>query len=668
MKRVRFILCSLLILLSSVMYAQMESPVTVTVETKDISATEAMLIFKATIEKGWHMYSVDEVKYGPTPTSLKIEQIEGATLDGNLAPQGAPVRVYDEMFQAEVSYFENSAVYIQKLKLQDKHYKVVGYLEYGACNDHSCIPPTKTEFDITRENTLTDKKKDDTEDETELTDEVLPETDVVSDVSEAHEDSIKVDTLSRSEISSAIPPVTTSSPSNILSIFLMGLVGGLLALLTPCVWPMIPMTVSFFIKRAKNRTNAISDALVYGVSIVVIYLILGLAVTALFGANALNAMSTNAWFNIFFFLLLVIFALSFFGLFELQLPASWSTSIDNKAEKTSGLLGIFLMAFTLTIVSFSCTGPIIGFLLVEVASMGNLYGPAVGMLGFALGLAIPFALFAMFPKWLDKMPKSGNWMNTLKVILGFVELFFSLKFFSVADLAYGWHILDRDIFIALWIILALALGAYLVGLYHFPHETKVKKVGWGRWLLGLISFAFAIWMIPGLWGEPLKAISAFTPPMSTQHWKRVNKEITARAYDFSEGIELAKKENKPVIIDFTGYGCVNCRKMEAAVWTEPEVMRILQDEYVLIQLFVDDKTPLPEVVEVSEGDKTRKLRTVGDKWSYLQSSKFGANAQPFYVLLNPFTEQLLSEPYGFDEDTDHYIDFLNKGLANMKKQ
>lgn len=650
------------------MYAQMESPVTVTVETKDISATEAMLIFKATIEKGWHMYSVDEVKYGPTPTTLKIEQIEGATLDGKLAPQGAPVRVYDDMFQAEVSYFEHSAVYIQKLKLQDKHYKVVGYLEYGACNDQSCIPPTKTEFDITRENSLTDKKKDDTEDEMELTNDVSPATDADSVVSETHEDTIKVDTLSFSEISSDIPSVPTSSPSNILNIFLIGLVGGLLALLTPCVWPIIPMTVSFFIKRTKNKTNAVTEAIVYGASIVVIYLVLGLAVTAVFGANALNAMSTNAWFNIFFFVLLVIFALSFFGLFELQLPASWSTKLDNKAERSSGWLAIFLMAFTLTIVSFSCTGPIIGFLLVEVASEGQLFGPAVGMFGFALGLAVPFALFAMFPNWLNKMPKSGSWMNTVKVVLGFIELFFSLKFFSVADLAYGWHLLDRDIFIALWIILALALGAYLVGLYHFPHETKAKKVGWVRWGLGLLSFAFAFWMIPGLWGEPLKAISAFTPPMSTQHWRKVNKEITAHAYDYNEGLAIAKKENKPVIIDFTGYGCVNCRKMEAAVWTDPEVMRILQDEYVLIQLFVDDKTPLQEVVEVDEGNKTRKLRTVGDKWSYLQSSKFGANAQPFYVLLNPFTEQLLSEPYGFDEDTDHYIDFLNKGLANMKKQ
>jgi len=445
------------------------------------------------------------------------------------------------------------------------------------------------------------------------------------------------------------------------------LLGGLVALVTPCVWPIIPMTVSFFLKRSGDKKKGIRDAIIYGISIVVIYLALGLIVTAIFGASALNALSTNAIFNIFFFLMLVVFAASFFGAFELQLPSSWSNAVDSKAEKTGGLLGIFLMAFTLTLVSFSCTGPIIGFLLVEVSTSGDLLAPAIGMLGFAIALALPFTLFAVFPSWLKSMPKSGGWMNTVKVVLGFIELAFALKFLSVADLAYGWHILDRETFLALWIGLTISLAMYLFGLIKFPHDdADERNISVTRFFLGLISLAFAIYMIPGLWGAPLKAISAFAPPMSTQDFNLQSSEVKAKTNDYDLGMQMAQTSDKPVLIDFTGYGCVNCRKMEAAVWTDPQVADIMSNDYVLIQLFVDDKTPLLEPIMVTVNGQQQKLRTVGDKWSYLQSSKFGANAQPFYVLLdhqgNP-----LSRSYAFDDDVDHYLDFLKNGLEQYKK-
>jgi thiol:disulfide interchange protein DsbD len=464
----------------------------------------------------------------------------------------------------------------------------------------------------------------------------------------------------------------TPADTSLWYIFLAGLLGGFLALLTPCVWPIIPMTVSFFLKRNKERSKAIREALTYGLSIIIIYVFLGLLVTLLFGANALNALSTNAWFNIFFALLLIVFAASFFGAFELTLPASWSTKIDEKSEKTTGLLSIFLMAFTLVLVSFSCTGPIIGFLLVAVSTQGNILGPTLGMLGFSIGLAIPFALFALFPSLLKSVPKSGGWMNTIKVVLGFVELAFALKFFSVADLAYGWHLLDREVFLSLWIMLFFLLGCYLIGWIRFPHdEDEFDEMGEKiintrtsvtRFFMSLCSFAFALYMVPGLWGAPCKAVSAFAPPMSTQDFNLYKSEtVEAKYKDYEMGMQAAKSEGKPVMIDFTGYGCVNCRKMEAAVWTDNRVKDIITNDYVLIQLFVDDKTPLPEPIEVIENNQPRKLRTVGDKWSYLHRTKFGSNTQPYYVLLNN-EEELLATPRSYDEDIDAYISFLKEGL------
>jgi thiol:disulfide interchange protein DsbD len=674
MKKLLFLIVSLLTV--SVAYAQMANPVKVQCQLKEVSATEAELVFNATIDQGWHMYSTEVVEFGPTPTTLEVEKISGAKLKGKLAPKGAPIKKYEEMFEADVYYFEHAATFVQKLTLEGGKYHVEGYLEYGACNDQSCTPPTKVDFNYDGEAKAAPRPEK--EEAPVAAETPQQQEEAVTETVEAEQaDSAAATTADLSADADLWAPVVdklkafeekTTGNSSLWQIFLLGLLGGLVALVTPCVWPIIPMTVSFFLKRSGDRKKGIRDAIIYGVSIVVIYLALGLIVTALFGASALNALSTNAIFNIFFFLMLVVFAASFFGAFELQLPSSWSNAVDSKAEKTGGLLGIFLMAFTLTLVSFSCTGPIIGFLLVEVSTSGDILSPAIGMLGFAIALALPFTIFAIFPSWLKSMPKSGGWMNTVKVVLGFIELAFALKFLSVADLAYGWHILDRETFLALWIGLAICLAMYLFGLIKFPHDdADERNISVTRFFLGLISLAFAIYMIPGLWGAPLKAVSAFAPPMSTQDFNLNTSEVKAKSNDYDLGMQMARANDKPVLIDFTGYGCVNCRKMEAAVWTDPQVASIMTNDYVLIQLFVDDKTPLPAPIVVTVNGQEQKLRTVGDKWSYLQSSKFGANAQPFYVLLdhqgNP-----LSQSYAFDDDVDHFLKFLKNGLEKAKEK
>ena len=669
---------------SAMVFAQMTNPVKVQSQLKVVSATEAELVFSASIEQGWHMYSTEVVEFGPTPTTIEVEEISGARLDGPLKPKSAPIKKYEEMFAADVYYFEHAATFIQKLTLLGGKYHVQGYLEYGACNDQSCTPPTKVDFNFNGEQTPSSSPSKGSETpKVEEEKPVTPEEQANSEPLPTEEpDSAQTVLPIGEEMSEGqgaadlwAPVVDqlkafeekTTTNSSLWQIFLLGLLGGLVALVTPCVWPIIPMTVSFFLKRSGDKKKGIRDAITYGVSIVVIYLALGLIVTAIFGASALNALSTNAIFNIFFFLMLVVFAASFFGAFELQLPSSWSSAVDSKAEKTSGLLGIFLMAFTLTLVSFSCTGPIIGFLLVEVSTSGDLLAPAIGMLGFAIALALPFTIFAIFPSWLKSMPKSGGWMNTVKVVLGFIELAFALKFLSVADLAYGWHILDRETFLALWIGLAICLAMYLFGLIKFPHDdADERNISVTRFFLGLISLAFAIYMIPGLWGAPLKAVSAFAPPMSTQDFNLQSSEVKAKSKDYDLGMQMARANNKPVLIDFTGFGCVNCRKMEAAVWTDPQVADIMTNDYVLIQLFVDDKTPLPAPVVVNVNGQEQKLRTVGDKWSYLQSSKFGANAQPFYVLLDHLGNPL-SQSYAFDDNVDHYLKFLKNGLEQYRK-
>ena len=649
--------------------AQIQEPVKFKTEWKELSANEAEIVFSATIEKGWHVYSTEIEEGGPTPATFNIDKIEGAELIGKLTPIGNEIKQMDPIFEMEVKYFEDVAKFSQKIKLTGGNYTISGFLEYGACNDASCLPPTSVDFSYTGkidkpvsipESTKTkeDIVKTTIADKEDTTAVLLPS---------IAENTIDTTNYWRPVINELnhFETQTSSKSHSWIYIFFAGVVGGLLALFTPCVWPIIPMTVSFFLKRTKDKKKGIRDAWTYGASIVVIYVALGLAITLIFGASALNSLSTNAIFNIFFFLMLVVFAASFFGAFEITLPSKWSNAVDSKAEATTGLLSIFLMAFTLSLVSFSCTGPIIGFLLVEVSTTGSIIAPALGMLGFAIALALPFTLFAMFPSWLKSMPKSGGWMNAIKVVLGFLELAFALKFLSVADLAYGWRLLDRETFLALWIVIFGLLGFYLLGKIKFPHDDDSTKVGVGRFFLALISLAFAVYMVPGLWGAPLKAVSAFAPPMQTQDFNLYDDEVHAKFQDFDEGMKYARENHKPVIIDFTGYGCVNCRKMESAVWTDPQVSSFLTKDYVLIQLYVDEKTNLSAPIKVIENGQERTLRTVGDKWSYLQRSKFGANAQPFYVLLD--NEGMpLNHSYSYDEDIDKYIEFLKTGLNNYQ--
>lgn len=657
----RSLFSALALLFALWMQAQIHEPVKFTTEQKTVSADEVEIRFTATIENGWHVYSTDLGSGGPISATFNVDKLSGAELAGKLAPEGKEITAYDKVFEMNLRYFEHTAQFVQRLRLSGGAYEIEGYLEYGACNDENCLPPTQVPFRFSGEAAGASKAQEASP---------LP----------AQSDSVSGGTVSAPvarlgdtdfwkpvirELQTMGESVSATDISWIY-IFFTGFVGGLVALFTPCVWPIIPMTVSFFLKRSKDRRKGIRDAWTYGASIVVIYLTLGLLITGIFGASALNALSTNAIFNIFFCLLLVIFAASFFGAFEITLPSRWSNAVDSKAEATTGLLSIFLMAFTLSLVSFSCTGPIIGLLLVQVSTTGSFVAPAIGMFGFALALALPFTLFALFPSWLKSMPKSGGWMNVIKVTLGFLELAFALKFLSVADLAYGWRILDRETFLAIWIVLFALLGFYLLGKIKFPHDDECTKVSVPRFFLALASLAFAVYMVPGLWGAPLKAVSAFAPPLQTQDFNLYTNEVHAQFTDYDLGMEYARQHGKPVMLDFTGHGCVNCRKMELAVWTDEKVSDLINNDYVLITLYVDDKTPLPSPLKIVENGTERTLRTVGDKWSYLQRVKFGANAQPFYVLVD--NEGMpLNKSYSYDEDIPAYVDFLQTGLANYKK-
>ena len=667
-----------LLLFAVAVQAQIQDPVKFNSELKILAADEAEVVFTAAIDKGWHVYSTDLGDGAPISATFNVEKIFGAEVVGKLKPVGKEISTFDKLFEMKVRYFENTAQFVQKLKLTGGAYQLEGYLEYGACNDENCLPPTQVPFQFSG------KVEGAAKEAAAATAEMKAET-------QSAEQETAADTVSVAAIGGADGPTeinvtdkvdlwkpvinelqslgetTSQEDMSWIYIFITGFAGGLLALFTPCVWPIIPMTVSFFLKRSKDKKKGIRDAWTYGASIVVIYVTLGLAITLIFGASALNALSTNAVFNILFCLMLVVFAASFFGAFEITLPSKWSTAVDSKAEATSGLLSIFLMAFTLSLVSFSCTGPIIGFLLVQVSTTGSVVAPAIGMLGFAIALALPFTLFALFPSWLKSMPKSGGWMNIIKVTLGFLELAFALKFLSVADLAYGWRILDRETFLALWIVLFALLGFYLLGKIKFPHDDDDTKVSVPRFFMALASLAFAVYMVPGLWGAPLKAVSAFAPPMQTQDFNLYNNEVHARFDDYDLGMEYARQHGKPVMLDFTGYGCVNCRKMELAVWTNPKVSDIINNDYVLITLYVDNKTPLPSPVKIVENGTERTLRTVGDKWSYLQRVKFGANAQPFYVLIDNEGKPL-NKSYSYDEDIPKYIEFLQTGLENYKKE
>lgn len=659
------------LLLSTMTLAQ-GNPVTFKVSRNQVSPTEIDVVFTGTIAAGWHVYSTDIGEDGPTPATLTTEKAEGAKAVGKLKAQGKEKNVMDEIFGMQVRYFENSVRFVQRYKITAPKYHIAGFLEYGACNDEMCMPPTAVEFEYKGENTPTN---------------LLPEEGGVIPTSQKDSMGAKLGSLAETSIGdtalastqsdSLASSLSSSEPSLQLEgdggrllwrIFLLGLLGGLIALFTPCVWPIIPMTVSFFLKRTKDKAKGIRDAMLYGLSIIIIYVGLGLIITGIFGANALNSLATNAIVNIFFCLLLVVFALSFFGWFELSLPSSWADKVDSKASNTGGLLGIFLMAFTLTLVSFSCTGPIIGFLLVDFATSGSIAAPAVGMLGFAIALALPFTLFALFPTWLKQAPKSGSWMNTLKVTLGFIELAFACKFFSVADLAYGWHLMDREVFLALWIVIFGCLGLYLLGMLRFPHDGDRQSMPVPCIMLGMASLAFTVYLVPGLWGAPCKAVSAFSPPMNTQDFNiNPDREVTAQYTDYDEGMAAAKRLGKPVMLDFTGYGCVNCRKMEAAVWTDPEVADRLKNDFVLISLYVDDKRPLPEPIEVTRPDGTkRKLRTIGDRWSYLEETSYGYLSQPFYVVVN-HEGKPLSGSFTYKEDVPEFLKFLEEGSRKFKQ-
>ena len=680
MKKIASILL-LLTALTTVAFAQMVEPIHFSAQLKTSSTDEAEIIFTARIDKGWHLYSTELGEDGPISASFHINKMDGAQTVGKLMPRGKEVSQFDNMFGMKLRFFEGTGSFVQKIKFTKANYDIDCYLEYGACNDEMCLPPSQIALVkegqapvvASTEKKDADKTKDKEKQEPAVTME-QPVSATDSTPSTPSADIIEKTMTDEGQMQKLWKPVIeemkaydeSTTDTSLFYIFLAGLVGGFLALFTPCVWPIIPMTVSFFLKRNKERKKAIREAVSYGVSIIVIYVLLGMLVTLLFGASALNALSTNAVFNIFFCLLLVVFAASFFGAFELTLPSSWSNKIDQKSESTSGILSIFLMAFTLALVSFSWTGPIIGFLLVGVSTQGNLLAPTIGMLGFAIALAIPFTLFALFPSLLKSAPKSGGWMNTVKVVLGFIELAFALKFLSVADLAYGWHILDLEVFISLWIVIFGLLAIYLFGWLKFPHDEPEHRTNVPQFFLGMISMAFSIYMLPGLWGAPLKAISAFAPPMNTQDFNLQETVVEAKYTDYDEGMAAAARQGKPVMVDFTGFGCVNCRKMEAAVWTDPKVAQILNNDYVLISLFVDDKTPLKQPIEVTENGTTRTLRTVGDKWSYLQRTKVGANTQPYYVLLD--NEGMpLNCGRSYDEDIQQYIEFLQKGLDNFKK-
>lgn len=666
--------------------AQILTPVTWKIHLDDTGASEKSIVFTATADKGWHLYDMNLPEGGPISTSFTFETLTGAELIGTPTASVAPTTVYDEQFAMNLRWYPGTVSFTQKFKVTDAaKFKMEGQIEFMACNDETCLPPDQIDFSYTKRDIRMDGAATGTAEETV---EPEPSTEEPTEApATPATDTPAVGDQPKSQASHA-PAVLTDAPAlwtpvidqlkafgdatvaaadtSWLFIFFAGFLGGFIALLTPCVWPMIPMTVSFFLKRTKDRKKAIRDAVTYGLSIIVIYLVMGLLITGLFGASALNNLSTNAIFNIIFFLLLVVFAVSFFGAFELVLPAAWTNKMDAKADSTTGFLSIFFMSFTLVLVSFSCTGPIIGTLLVQAASMGTAVGPAIGMFGFALALSIPFSLFAIFPNLLQNMPKSGGWLNSVKVVLGFLELALALKFLSVADLAYGWRLLDRETFIVLWIVIFCMLGAYLLGKIKFSHDSEVKYVSVPRLFMSIISFAFALYMVPGLWGAPLKAISAFAPPLYTQDFNLYESEVHAAFDDYEAGMAYAKKVGKPVMIDFSGYGCVNCRKMEASVWTDPKVKQMLEQDYVLITLIVDDKTNLPAPIEIQENGKVRKLKTVGDKWSYLQRSKFGANAQPFYILLDG-EGMPLAPSYAFDEDVSKYIQFLQDGLKQFQQ-
>lgn len=657
-----------------------------TTTVDSLSPVSGRIRWTADIESGWHIYGMTMPKnvidmLSPQVTEFIITPAEGFELVGPTAAVPAAHIMHDDALGLDIPVFDGRVVFTQEFRLtgSTRFVRTDGKIVYMACTDEACTPPVRESFKLVFGNPsaavavepkpaasatpapAVETPSDPSTDDAEVVDESTVETVLPASSPAMPQESDLWAPVIVEASSSAASPADDASWWAILG---FGFLGGLLALLTPCVWPMIPMTMSFFLKKGKSRRRAVFDAVAYGVSIIVIYLVLGIVLTVVFGASKLNDIATSAVFNVLFFVLLVVFAVSFFGAFDIKLPSKWSNAIDSKAESTTGFLSIFFMAFTLVLVSFSCTGPIIGTLLVEAASQADILGPAFGMGGFALGLALPFALFAFFPSLLKEMPRSGSWLNTVKVVLGFIELILALKFLSVADLAYGWRILDREVFIAIWIVLFILLGIYLLGKLRFPHDAPSDHVGVFRFFLAVISLSFAVYLLPGLWGAPLKSISAFAPPLSTQDFNLYGgtfKEFD----DYDEGMEYARRHNLPVMLDFSGYACVNCRKMEGAVFDTDRVRSLIEDNYVLIKLMVDDKQKLPEPYTVEEYGGTTDIETVGDKWSYLQRHKFGVAQQPYYVLLDN-EGQPLAPARAYDENVDRFSEWLTQGVSAYK--
>ncbi len=684
--RIASLLISLTLLAAQSSVAQMFDDVLTWKQTfEDNGTAQKVIKLTATIAPGWHVYDQNMPADGPNSLVFTFDKIQGARPIGNFVADKKPHEEFDKMFEMNLRWFEKEVTFSQKIEVTDpEKFDILLLVEASLCNDQGCLPPTTREFAFSKKDlksnaavVLTQEEKATVGNaDTTAVNEVIKDSvalsaeDAATLLSSGASDAEQLWAPQISVLKAYGDETLHQANASLIWVFIYGFIGGLIALVTPCVWPMIPMTVSFFLKRSKKRKDAVKDAIVYGLGIIVIYVILGLAITLIFGASALNDLATNAFFNLLFFAILVFFAISFFGAFDLVLPASWTNKLDSKADKTTGVLSIFFMAFTLVLVSFSCTGPIIGTLLVQTVTENSILAPAIGMFGFALALAIPFALFAIFPNFLQSMPKSGGWLNSVKVVMAFLELALSLKFLSVADLAYGWGLLDRETFIALWVVIFALLGIYLLGKIQFPHDSKLEKIGVGRFFLALISLSFAVYLVPGLWGAPLKAVSAFSPPLTTQDFNLYDGGVHAKFDNYDEGMRYAKSMNKPVLIDFSGFGCVNCREMENSVWIDPKVKDMLEKDYVLITLMVDDKTKLPEVIEVKEqvGSEVRnvKLRTVGDKWSYLQRSKFGANAQPFYVPVDPNGVPLAASKQKCS--VSEYTKFLRDGLKEFKER
>lgn len=613
------------------------------------SETEGDIVISADIDDGWHLYGLDVPDdAGPRPLSIDFSGSKGVELVGTVTPDREPVRRFDNMFETELSWWDTPVTFVQPFRIDDiDGFEIVGRISFQGCDDQQCLPPSVKDFTLSGSG--------------------------AAGHSNAAGEAVNGGAMTFDPASNPLwQPVGDSKESISDSpwwyIFLWGFIGGLIALLTPCVWPMIPLTVSFFLKKNSSKAKSVREAMIYGGAIIVIYLLLGLAVTLIFDAGKLNELSTNALFNLLFFGLLVVFAVSFFGAFDITLPSRWSNSVDSRAERTTGLISIFFMAFTLALVSFSCTGPIIGTLLVEAASIGDIGGPAIGMGAFALALAIPFTLFAIFPSWLKDLPRSGGWLNSVKVVLGFLELALSLKFLSVADLAYGWHILDREVFLALWIVIFALLGMYLMGKIRFSHDAPADHVGVGRFFMSLVSLSFAVYLLPGLWGAPLKAVSAFVPPLSTQDFSLYESGSAHAFDDYDEGMRYAAAEHKPVLIDFSGYGCVNCRKMEGAVFDTEKIRSLISENYVMITLMVDDKRALEIPFKVQENGKILDINTIGDKWSFLQRYKFGANTQPYYVILDN-EGRMIGSSRSYDENVGEFAEWLVAGIEryNNKK-